>query len=239
MTVESALYVRALERTVAEIIGRFEETPDLFIRESDLQAAFYHALQAHVALQDAYPTRDGRRTGPVHCRYPSFLAAPVAEGQGAPADGAAPIYDLVLLNPAFVRGFDFKVVANLGGQGTALLGEMSPADYPPPFLAVMSLRLTEGFNATTLDELKAALDELVQAKAHAQRAYLTIFCRHWDLDSQIRKALPTLERWVRGQDEVYAVVVQSFYDDVGRVFGGRYLNSWTHMAPLLPLDTTR
>jgi len=212
------LYYRALERAVADILDQFEETPDLFMRETDLHAAFFHALQQHDALT---------AVGLVHREYPTFHASEGPSGGTKGFDRA--YYDVAVLDPSFVRGHELAVVTNVDVN-------VSMNAQVTPLLAAVCLRLIGGFTPALLDGLKRDARDLARSKRAIRRCYLVICCRHWDLDNEIRKALETIQRWADSYPYLSIVVVQSYYDDIGRVFGGQYLNTWGYMAPLLPLD---
>jgi hypothetical protein len=220
---------RAVERGIAELVAHFEQMPDLFLRPADLHGALFNLLQRQEHLVTPYPTQDGRQTALLHREYPAMFAG---DGMGHGPRS----YDIAVLNPGFVVNHDLKMVANLNGQGRVALEHLDGAQRPVPLLAAVSLRLIEGYTPETRDELETALTELVHAGADAERRYLAVFIRHWELEDHIHKALELLEHWARNQRHLSLVVVQSYYDDVGRVFGGRYLNVWSHMAPLPPLD---
>ena len=66
---------------------------------------------------------------------------------------------------------------------------------------------------------------------------MAIFCRHWDLSRQISQSFSSLGSWAASQPLISLVIVQSWYDDIGRVFSGRYYNQWRQMAPMLPLES--
>lgn len=223
-SIHDGAYGMAVERGLARLVTRFERLPDAFFREVELHAALsravFEALGSQGLLAEPHTTADGRRTRLVHRGYPPF------EGGGDP-------HDIVLLNPHFVRNHPLDVVAHRGGR---LRGE----NRPVPLVAAVRLRLADELGPDTLEGLEAPLRALARARRGewAQRCYMGVFCRHWDLGEHLRGALPALEDLATAHQEVSLVVVQSYYDDAGRVFGGRYLNLWHHMVPLPPLDGT-
>lgn len=221
-------YHLALERGLARIVARFERLPDAFFRQVELHAALFQALQWQKPLAEPHITADGRRTGLVHCGYP-----PPGTGDADGAEGRRP-HDIVLLNPRFVHGYPLEVVAN---HQTAEAQDLA-SFQAEPLLAAVRLRLVSDLTAETVDDLAPQIEMLsrLQREGWVGRCYMGIFCRHWDLEEHLLRALSTLEDLATAHDEVSLVVVQSFYDDAGHVFGGRYLNYWTHMAPLPPLD---
>ena len=220
---------RAVERGIARLVAHFEHMPDLFLHQADLQGGLYNILQGEKALVTPYLTQDGRQTVLLHREYPAVFADEIgARGPRA--------YDVAVLNPAFVINHDLSLVANPTGQTRAALERQRQGRQMVPLLAAVNLRLIEGFDAEAHARLEAAFDELIHAGADAERRYLGVFIRHWELEDHIYKALEVLEDWAHRQRDISLLVVQSYYDDVGRVFGGRYLNIWSQMAPLPPLD---
>ena len=281
----------ALERGLAEIIGQFQDTPDLYLREADLHAALFAALERQELLRERYATRDGRWTSLLHREYPALFAyepgltgkdeggracpersegmkdeclpsPSIGRRSGQTSFGSQhicranqnlsgdeglssfilPPYDLVLLNPRFVRAYDLEAVTNANPRRAASLRALPQGERPRPLLAAVNLALIdveEGSEPTlppaAMAGLEADFQALVRSEPDAERAYLAVFCRHWDPDGPLRQVLQALERWAETYRHIPLVFIQSYRDDVGRVFGGRYLNLWSYMAPLLPL----
>jgi hypothetical protein len=267
----SVAHCVALERALAELIRQFQDAPDLFLREADLHAAAFAALEREPLLRARYATRDGRWTSLLHRDYPPLLAyelglmgkdeggrtkdpqppSPLLPnlGEGGPREMRATVhpssfilhpYDIVLLDPGFVRAYELKTVANADPRCAAELRALPPGACPRPLLAAVNLALVdlgEGLKpipAEVLAELEADFLALVRSEADAERAYMGVFCRHWDMEGPARLLLRSLERWAAEHRRVSLVFLQAYRDDVGRVSGGRYFNLWSHMAPLLP-----
>ena len=223
-----------VERAIADLIRRFERMPDALLREVDLLATLFHILQREPSLRQPYLTRDGRRTTLLHRDYPVLLQKAGAAGS---ADAPAR-YDLAILEPGFVQSHELGVVANLRGQGMRVYSGEPFAEKPPPLLAAIDLRLVEGFTPEAMGRLGADLGELVYHRGESGACYVAIFCRHWDLHNHIGNALQVLGPWAEQHRQISMVVVQSHWDRIGPVFGGKYLNLWTHMAPLPPLEAS-
>lgn len=228
------LYFRAIERAIAGLVAEFRETPNLYWQRADLRGAAYHALLQTEPLDRRVLTRDGRWTGLVHLDYPPLLAHP--DGLEDPARPGPAAYDVVVLHPGFVRGHEIEVVAHPRLPLTQRLRALSPEERPRPLLAALFLELVEAFTPAALQEVEDDFHALVRAEPDALRRYLVLFCRQWELDEPLSQALKTIARWAENQPEISLVLVQSYTDEAGRVFGGRYFNLWTHMAPLPPLE---
>jgi hypothetical protein len=229
-------YFAAFERTMARLIERFQQAPDLYLHQEDLLAGAFAFLQEQGALHKLYPTRDGRLTGLVHRHYGHLLSFPDGLTGANESDVSHP---LALLDPRFVRSYPFEVVANINGQGRRALQALPAADRDalhPPLLATAHLLLMDDVCCSSLETLHRAFMALVRAEPDAQRQYMVVLIRHWNLEQQIAQVLDRMEGWADNHGQISAVVVQAYRDDVGRVCGGRYLNMWSHMAPLPPLD---
>ncbi len=230
-------YFAAFERTMARLIERFQQAPDLYLHQDDLLAGAFALLMEQGVLHKLYPTRDGRLTGLVHRHYGPLLSFPDGLMSGDKPDARHP---LALLDPRFVRSYPFEVVANIDGQGQRALQALPAAHRSalhPPLLATAHLMLMDDVSSSSLESLHSAFMALVRAEPDAQRQYMVVLIRHWNLEQQIAQVLERVERWADSHNQISAVVVQAYRDDVGRVCGGRYLNMWSHMAPLPPLDT--
>jgi hypothetical protein len=226
------LYLRAVESSIAELIGRFADTPDRYWRDAELRADYFRALQACDLLATLYRTRDGRLTGLLHADYPP-LQAFVPGDETAPADAR---YDLALLNPRFVRASTLAVVAGeVREDPLRFTGEV---ERPTPLIAALQLKLVANADPPTMAKLQAAYHTLVRAEPDAARTYMAVFCRHWDLNGPGKHLLAQLDRWATNQPHVSLVFVQAHADDIGRVWGGRYFGLWSHTAALPPLSLT-
>ncbi len=225
-------YGADVERALVQLVEAFQQTPDLWLHEQDLYAHALALLREQPAFAKLYPTRDGRLTSLVHRRYPSLLAFADGLAEGAPPDE----HPLAVLDPRFVRSHPWALVRNLEGQGAQALRAEAAAPASAPLLAVVHLVLTEDLTDRAEEAIRGAFYALVRAEPDAQRQYLAVLIRHWDLEHQIGRVIERLAGWAALHTQVSAVVVQSFRDDIGRVFGGRYLNLWSHTAALPPLD---
>ncbi len=229
-------YFVAFERTMARLIERFQQAPDLYLHQEDLLAGAFVLLQEQGTLHKLYPTRDGRLTGLVHRHYQPLLSFPDGLTSANESDISHP---LALLDPRFVRSYPFEVVANINGRGRRALQALSAVDRDalrPPLLATAHLLLMEQVSSSSMEKLHNAFMALVRAEPDAQRQYMVVLIRHWNLEDQIAQVLDRMERWADSHGHISAVVAQAYRDDVGRVCGGRYLNMWSHMAPLPPFD---
>lgn len=228
-------YLYALEQAIAEIVAQFEQAPDACLRDADLHAALYHVLQSNELFQALHPTRDGHRTTLVHRAYPSFFA--YADGLGLRDETYETQYDLVILNSSFIRGQDLEVVINAAGQGARALRALPFEKRPKPALAAVNLNLVEDLHTDTMLRLTARLEDLVGAAYDADYGYMVVLCRHWDLEQNLLQALPVMEGWAEDYPQISLVAAQSYADQIGRLFTGRYLNTWKCMAPMPPLDS--
>ncbi len=228
------LYLSAIERAIAGLIAEFRETPNLYWQRADLRGAAYHALLQTEPLNRRVLSRDGLWTGLVHLDYPPLLAYP--EGMEDPARPGPQVYDVVVLHPGFVRAHPLGMVAHPNLLLAQRLRSLPPEQRPTPLLAALLLELVEALTPATLQAVEDDFHALVRAEPDALRRYLVLFCRQWELDVALSQALKTLARWAENQTEISLVLVQSYADEAGRVFGGRYFNLWSHMAPLPPLE---
>ena len=224
-TMTDAQHLIALERAIDGLIRLFGATPDVFLGEADLQAALFGLAQAEAPLGALHRTRDGRHTTLLHRDAASFVPRP---------GSAVVCHDMALLNPNLIRGHDLAGVADRSegvGRPAIPLGDAERM----PFLAVLTLRLLADLSLSALIGLQEDLGRLDMAEPEATNRYLAVFCRHWDLQGQIRNAIGDLQRLAGAHPRVAIVVAQSHYDDIGHVFGACYFNTWSHRAPLEPL----
>ena len=217
----------ALERAILSAVLQFQRAPDSILRPGDLTAAVVGYAQSEPSLIRLLQTRDQRRTPLLHCEMPSFRASQ----QGSPED-----YALALLHPNWVRGRKLAEAGNLNGAGARAWLSIPKNSRPQPLLAVATLRLVDDLaSGSAMSSLLTDLNRLALARPEAVHRYMAVFCRHWDLNGQIRKTMDVFLQWANRHPQVSVVVVQSYHDDIGPVLGGRYINQWQHMAPFDPL----
>ena len=163
------------------------------------------------------------------------LAAGVSGGASSAggSSGASVAYDLAILNPAFVRAHRLAAITGADGGALDALRRLPPAERPTPLLAALNARLVDDLAPQTLRALEAPLYDLARAEPDAFRTYYLILCRHWDLDAHARRAVETLAQWQVAAPNVNLALAQSYSDDVGRVFAGRYFGLWSYTAPML------
>jgi hypothetical protein len=218
--------IQALERALAATLRRFEALPDLFTRPEELVAGLLAAAQAEPLLTQLYLSKDGHRTALLRAHLPRYNPVP---------RGLPDCYDVALLDPAYLRAQPLEVAANLGQRGAQALKSVPRAQRATPLLAAMNLRLVEALDAATVSTLLGDLNALAIAAPDAPRRYLAILCRHWDLQAHLLKTLEVFTAWATLHPDVSLLLAQSHYDDIGHVYGGRYLNRWSQTAPLAPL----
>jgi hypothetical protein len=225
----------AFERAMADVVTAFGEWPDTCLSRADLNAAFFAQLLATDVLSVLYRTRDGRRTPLVHQQYALASAHDHELWGSAGMDG----YDIVLLNPSFVRSSEFDAVARNTPQRVAGLG--ARGERILPLLAAANLVVADRLSGDIMGMMERRFFDLVNAEGDALRAYLGVFLRQWELDDEAQQGLLAIESWARQYPYVSMCCVQSYRDRAGHVFAGRYLNDWKYEAPLLPMElpTTR
>jgi hypothetical protein len=218
--------IQALERALAATLRRFEALPDAFTRPEELVGGLLTAANAEPTLTQLYLSKDGHHTALLRAHLPRYNPVP---------RGMPDYYDLALLDPAYLRAQPLEVAVNLGQRGAQALKSVRREERSTPLLAAMNLRLVEALDAATVSTLLGDLNALAIAGPDAPRRYMAILCRHWDLETHLLRTLEVFVAWAALHPEVSLLLAQSHYDDIGHVYGGRYLNRWSQMAPLSPL----
>lgn len=226
-------YTGAFERALAQLVTAFGESPDACFSQADLHAAFFSRLLQSDVLDILYTTRDGRRTPLVHQQYP---ASPFLAPELGSTEAGSERYDIVLLNPSFVRSSELDAVARQGPPRAA----RRRADQEPalPLLAAANLMVVDRLSPANMDLIERRFYALVHAERDAMRAYMGVFLRQWELDEEAQQGFQAVESWARQQPNVSICCVQSYRDRSGHIFAGRYLNGWSHKAPLLPMENS-
>lgn len=124
-----------LETALHRLVESFWEEPYRYFTESDAVVALQSWIARRPGLTQAQHTADGFETGLLHREYPTFFRFDDSEPTqrlGPPAGRGH--YDLVLINPAYVRHHNAETVhnRNIGDRG-----DLST----PPLLAAVEFKL--------------------------------------------------------------------------------------------------
>lgn len=117
--VDSRQIIDAVESCISELCEVFEHTPTLFYTENDIVCYFYYLLRHKLPLPEI-PDKEGRKHSLVHREYPTPFRCDMGNSRfelkgdddrttrgGKYQRGH---FDIVLLNPDFIRQFPFVVI---------------------------------------------------------------------------------------------------------------------------------
>ena len=174
-----------LEATLQRLVERFLEAPYQFFTEADAVAAVQEILSSQSDLGVEHTTADGFKTRLLHREYPTFFRfkkSHPTQRLGPPARRGH--YDLVLLDPAWLRRHNSEIAIN---RDINLRGDLSV----PPLIAAVEFKLyAHGWLERRVDGVRRELGKLqltLQPPAHAKAAYLVVLqrdhtpkARRWD-----------------------------------------------------------
>ena len=102
--------IELVHSTIKTIINQFKRKPGNFFNEYDFHQYCFHAFYLQKEFTRQYMTKDGKKTNVLHPEYPTlerFKRKP--EGRVDPK-GVRARYDIVILNPEFIKNNDFETV---------------------------------------------------------------------------------------------------------------------------------
>jgi len=216
-------YLTAFEAGLARLVALFQRAPDLAVTAEDLGAVALAAMWTQEALMPegptAHRTRDGRHTALVH----------VCPGRDA---------TLALLDGAYLRSQPLDRVGQLLDDPWRQPAPSEIASWRdrgrPPLACLARLLLLDRTDRDATERVQEGWRALYRVQTIADRRYLVVFIRQWDVAAPVR-LLEVMRAAAQREGDVSAVLVQSYADEVGRVSGGRYLNVWQVTAPMPPL----
>jgi len=163
-----------LETALHRLVESFWGEPYRFFTESDAVVALQSWVARRPGLAQAVRTADGFETSLLHREYPTFFRFDKGEPdqrKGPPARRGH--YDLVLIDPVYVRHHEAETVVNRDFENR---GELSS----PPLVAAVEFKLfASGLNPSQIDDVKEALGKLRLAlqSPDTDAAYLCVFQR--------------------------------------------------------------
>ncbi len=164
-----------LETALHRLVESFWEEAYRYFTEADALAAVQFWIERRPELAQAVRTADGYETTIVHREYPTFFhydkTNPVAR-LGPPA--ARGHYDLVVIDPAYVRKHPAQTVLNRRERYRAGFAA-------PPLVAAAEFKLfARGWSPGRIRNVRRDLGKLrltLQSPAHAQAAYYCLLQR--------------------------------------------------------------
>ena len=175
-----------LETALHRLIESFWEEPYRFFTESDAVAALQSWVARRPGLAQVVKTADGFETSLLHREYPTFFRfkkSDPSQRRDRPAKRGH--YDLVLVDPAYVRHHGAETIINRSIEDH---GDLSS----PPLLAAVEFKLSaRGWSPGRVRRVEQDLGKLqlaLEQPADVSAAYLCAFQR--DVST-------TLHRWER------------------------------------------
>jgi len=214
-----------LETALHRLVESFWDQPYRFFTEADAVAGLQQWVATRPEIAQLYPTADGDfETGLLHREYPTFFRLDDQEPtQRLPPPAARGHYDVVLLNPVWVREYAAEALTN------RTLGERDK--FPaPPLLAVIEFKLfPDGWGDSRVKEVRNELGKLrlaLEQPPDAETAYLCVLQRdvsgrsnRWD------QYWPQVERELEAHSQVRSVVAVCWPSQKREPFVG-YYGSW-------------
>jgi hypothetical protein len=169
-----------LETALHRLVESFWEEPYRYFTESDAVTALQSWVATRPALAQVCCTADGFETGLLHREYPTFFCLDdknPTERKGPPYGRGH--YDLVVLSPAFIQGYDAESVTHRRLQE-------EPAFPMPPLVAAVEFKLfVQRWKLEKDNPIRQELGKLnlaLNAPPDTGAAYLCVLWR--DVESQ-------------------------------------------------------
>lgn len=194
-----------LETALHRLVESFWDEPYRFFTEADAVAALQSWVTRRPELAQPERTADGFKTSLLHREYPTFFRfkkSDPSRRRGRPARRGH--YDLVLIDPAYVRQHKAETVLNRDIEDR---GDLSN----PPLLAAVEFKLSaRGWSPGRVRGVERDLGKLrlaLESPADVSAAYLCVFQR--DVSTALRRwkrHWPTVEKVLAESSDVRAVL---------------------------------
>lgn len=151
---------KEIEKSILCLVNDFIETPFAFFTEADIVAHFRQSLISKVpALQGFYKTKDCKKVLLVHNEYNRFSV----NGQ----------YDMVILNPDFVKKYSFDEIANINKKSGV------PKNGTIPLFAAFEFKFSKKGKPQTLQTVQCDIENLNNdiEKKKASHCYCILLIR--------------------------------------------------------------
>lgn len=221
-----------LKRLVAEgirrTVNKFREHPYVFFTETDIHAYIYHLLYSKRLMAK---TKDGVLTTCLHKEYPTNFrySKETMADYGLRRKGTRGNFDLVVLNPQFIRTNDIKNVVN---KDVLDVEERSKSRerFRKELIAVIEFKyvINNSKNFVTLVE-KDTIKLSHGLKYQDFEAYNLVFCNlkyHYakDLEEEIRTF--EYQTGAKGKHRIRKLLVRSYFEGPIKVAPKPLTNGW-------------
>ena len=102
--------IELIHSTIKTIINQFKRKPDNFFNEYDFHQYCFHAFYLQKEFTKQYLTKDGKKTNVLHPEYPTLERFKRKPWGRVDPKGVRARYDMVILNPEFIKNNDFETV---------------------------------------------------------------------------------------------------------------------------------
>jgi hypothetical protein len=197
--------VEKIELKIRTLVNHFRRRPLNYFTESDIHSYLYLAFYRDKLFSGQYPTLNPvEKTVLVHREYPTFFKydnqPPIVPSDKARSRGH---YDLVILNPEFVKANRLDVVTNKE------YSFMLKKPVIIPLIAAIEFKFIIGqINEHMLKNIKLDFQKLTHTKPYSYSRYFLLFNRFGPIGENFGE----LERMREDNVDVKAVYAEAFYE---------------------------
>lgn len=220
-----------IDQCIRTLSQKFHKWPYNFFTESDAHAYLYYSFFRYgtPALKSLYPSNNQRiRTVLIHREYPTFFRYSQKELRLCRLDesvGTCGHYDMVVLNPDFIRGHEIQQVIS---KDNTIRQTVKYDDHH--LLASIEFKLLhKPLGKNLIDEIKKDFIKLSWSleTRQARQAYMLIFNR-WGSEKTFQGTLDELQVKYPGVKLIYQ---ESYYDNRKHK---TFIKSYRHQNTPLP-----
>jgi len=106
------------EKIIDGLIQNYQERPDNYFAECDLQYELYNLLRSSKEFNLSFNTNSGKSVGIIHPEYPSVKRVKLHRGKGYRV-----WFDMAILNPDFIKNNSYQTVWARNEKDAKLWGE--------------------------------------------------------------------------------------------------------------------
>jgi len=187
-----------LECAIHKLVTEFLHEPYRFFTEADAVARFHQILESDPVINQKVQTKDDIQTSIIHQEYPTFFrfddANPIAR-LDASFKASRGHYDIVILNPDFVRAHTAETVKNR--NITSIRDE-----NVLPFQAVIEFKLDDrGWSNGKKKGAIAELGKLILSREEVELRYFVVLMRY---------TASTEKRWNKHWPDIMQAATERF-----------------------------
>ncbi len=181
------MYQKLIEQTIKTVVNQFHRKPFIFFNEHGFHQYCYHIFYGKKEFSKLFETEDGKKTNLMHPEYPTIKRF-VRKSIKLFDKGTRASYDMVILNPDFIKRNKLVTVVNRN---------IAEADHSDDnLIAAMEFKFITTKSKNFIHELKWDFFKLKKAR-EVQLKYMLVFSTTKENEKEIISLIRSFDSSVK------------------------------------------